>query len=318
MQNANGLLSQTLENVPQVMAIEIWSTIRREWRESFHVWTAFVNAGFKERTFKHFLKLNSEDYFPLLDTISKIASPGCRWVVSLTLASVTLSAAEFKELSRITNLQALHIQFQFGSASSNFDDRIMKVWSDRAREDGAFTRLEAMSLLNTPNVTVDAFKHLNAFPAIVVFACSNGSHHGRRVYEKAKRYGWREAKALSLSFDGLKMSYSASVPNDSKRATSVSSGRHVKTVGYAKDLVERQLLQRTSLDPSIPYLDVQLGSMLSPGGILEQNSVLCFERDPDFVAPEVPKAPRNHGNSPKRRKLNSSKGADFVAMLGTG
>lgn len=304
--SANSLETETLEALPESIAINIWTSIRREWRESYHVWTAFIKAGFRAQNFKHALEIKNPGHArsPLLiDTFDKLTAPLCTWIVDLKLCNVVLSAAELKEISRVTNLGTLHIQYRSENEGRDLDNRVVQAWAARVRSDGAFAHLEQLSIANAPFITSDVFEHLSAFPVLDFYLCS-GQFKSRDL-RKAKSSGWCEvAGPTDAQLEGTKSPY--------KSAWHKRGDRYG---GRLKELSEMQRQRKTSASPGAPRVDVQIG--VKQSYFRNPVSTLCFERDLT-IAPALPTSPQRLDGSTrprKQRKWNDAKGADFAAML---
>lgn len=301
--HANKLLPETLQNLPDTIAMKIWAAMRREWRESFHVWTAFINAGFKAPNFKHALQIKHLRRVPLVDTFIKLSSGSCAWMVDLTLSNVSLSAGELKEISRLVNLQNLHIQYRCEGEGQDLDNRIVNVWSTRAQIENAFAHLEQLSIFNAPYITSDVFEHLSGFPVLFTFICS-GSYR-KRDFQKVEQSGWKVERLVHQA-EETKYSY----------RSCVGVGRD-RSASQLKELSERQRQRKPKSPSSVPVVDAQLG-ILGRAHFGQPLNMLCFQRDQEFSAPTQTEPAKFHGRPRKQRKLDDAKGADFAAMLNGG
>lgn len=305
------LKPETLENLPHAIAIRIWTAIRRQWHESFHVWKAFVEAGFKKRTFNHHLEVKSwYSLFPLVETFEKLSSRTCSWVVNLTLANFTASATYIKEVSRIANLQNLHVQYSHRAESLNFDDRILEAWANRAADEGAFGRLESVSVVNAPAITSDVFQHLVKFPVLTAFIRAGGVQFGRKDFEKGNQHGWIRFEA------GTRTHVKSSYESQAKTMSRIDGLPAAKGPKKAKEFVQSRRPRNTESELIVPRLDAQLGSLESKGKFDQPGSMSCFQRDPNFVARKVEEHNSDeHAGPRKRRRLGEAKSADFASML---
>lgn len=309
--HADSLLPETLETLPEPIAIKIWSAIRREGYESFHVWKTFINAGFRERTFRHHLHVSGE-VRQRTELFGHLSSHDFAWVVNLTLNDVDMSASELREVSRVRNLQSLQVHYNSRRASNTLDDRIVQVWSQRSATDGSFSRLETLAITNAPGVTIWAFDNLAAFLVLSsLFLYETGVGTGKRDRQRAKRSGWFKDSAYCNaggedSLENLKRGYMLSeVAFLSPRGAS----------NCAQDFVDRRLSRQVGPSSKACVLRAQLRSSGAYTTINWPENILCFERDPHSAESKVVNEIIDSAPARKKQKVKNSKAAGFAAML---
>lgn len=301
--NAYSLEAETLENVPHDLAIRIWTAIRRERQESFHVWKAFVRAGFYQPGFQHLLEIRVPRQASLIDIFDKLSSPAGAWMVDLTLSNASTSAAGLKELYRVENLQNLVVQHDRDGHGCDLNAWVVESWANRARDNGAFKHLETLSLVNVPTVTPQMFKSFATFPSLKQIICAGDNEIKKQVTrKKASEIGWIEIK-LERTLYG-----------SSSQMTQRTLGRgHVSPrllrASEVRDLLKCQ--RKTVL--AMARCDVELGKVAA--GYAGPSQFRRFQRDTRHVVQESVKDVESRTESRKKRKLNDTKRSGFAAML---
>lgn len=308
--HANSLLPETLESLPEPIVIKIWSAIRREGYESFHVWKAFINAGFRERTFRHHLSA-SRGRRSVTNFFDSLVSHDFAWVVNLTVGDMDMSVSDLREVSRVRNLRTLQVHYERRCQSNILDDRIVQVWSQRAASGQSFSRLETLAITNAPGFTVSAFEHLAAFPVLSsVFLFQTGVKSSERDGQAAERSGWRRDlthldSTLQDPIEDLKRKY------EDRSRIHVHLSAAIHTQGF----VDRRLPHDSGPSSGACVLEARLGRINATSNVTLPDRILCFERDPGVAVSKVVEDIVDSAPTRKKQKVNDSKAADFAAML---
>ena len=143
--------------------------IRKQYRESLHVFKTLANTGHGDNSFVHIIGATTLDR-PLVDYFTDLASTDFAWITQLTICGVSWSAAELKQLSVLPNLQSLLVSHSgIKKREIAFDDSVLKHMSWQAASEGAFSRLDTLMLDVAPGITARAFQCMSHFPALDTF-----------------------------------------------------------------------------------------------------------------------------------------------------
>ena len=185
--NYEGSQSDLLREIPHVLLGQLWRAIQHSGRDCLFIFRSFAETGFRGADFKWDKVVNDVNQ-PLGDYFAQATSLQCKWLVDLTIVDLeewqTPSLADLSNLQNLANLRIL----RHSGAPEYMNDRILRTWSESARENGSFSKLRAIFVVHMSDVTDQAFQYLNAFPAL---ECFSVKHCGMSLRTStAADYGW--------------------------------------------------------------------------------------------------------------------------------
>lgn len=320
---ANDLRPETLADLPENIAIRIWTAIREEERESFNVWKAFIHAGFQRPAFRHTTEIEEFRFRPVTDTFSKLSSPDFAWVVRLNLYAADLEVLEFREVSRITNLESLTVHYSVDRPRNTLHDRIVQAWSQRARTDGAFSRLRILAFVNAPRISASVFEHLNGFPELSSLVLhTTGIKASQSDLKAARRSGWQRHRTPE---EGEEDSTLLRPPAWSYKG--LEHACHIES--FVHNLTDQQGFRREGPGSSTYVLNAHLGYPNVTHIWRSRSGMIWFERDPEFARIRSSRASKDAkgqsageettNGAPLRKRLRmrlkDATEAGFTAML---
>ena len=314
MRNTRSIFLETLQGIPAHIAVKIWTRIRREGLESFHVWKIFVEAGFGDRTFRHHLFPSGSPPRPLHEMYGAISSPNFAWVVDLALVDVRCSLSTLRHLASVTNLTSLQVRFSDSRKSVIFSDSVVQSWSNSATLEGAFARLELLLINNCTEITSSIFESLRRLPLLQqMLLCDTGVERSKSQRKLALKQGWR--------FDSTNEFWKPFCQDISwVRKISLNPSWH-----FIDEYVDWRHSQKSNLDGTVPVL--KAGKHKPNHSRPYETDLLCFERtqlplsaiDKRMIgkaaAPDENTSIPERRRPAKKRKINAAKAEGFSRML---
>lgn len=210
------LTPEHFRHIPWAIAQRVWQQIIELRKESFYVWRVFVLAyptDFSGKDHRYFLQIKAPS-LSIPDDFRALTSFALRWLTCLRISPKQLSAADLVSVSSITNLAVLDLsdgQHYIESRESTFDARVLRSWSELARDHRAFQHLRVLMLGWQEKLDAWIFQGLSSFPRLeflLITDCKHVHHKNHKAWdEEASRYGWsfypakRGVKHLKTVFD---------------------------------------------------------------------------------------------------------------------
>ncbi|OMP85924.1 hypothetical protein BK809_0002136 [Diplodia seriata] len=160
---------ETISCVPWTIGRKIWAQIRRYRLDSLRIWRIFVRAYPDERhAFQETRKiplLNSTAHYAFDEIVRQVTAPNFEWVTHLTLQDPRLSKHDWAKITKIRNLGALTI---LGPCSDSLDDRVVRGWSEAAKDGHVFSKLRLVFFICQPYITTRSLGFLRTLPALTL------------------------------------------------------------------------------------------------------------------------------------------------------
>ena len=189
--NMRSITPDHLRNVPWVVAEKLWEEIVAIRGESFHAWRVMASSygdNFNTSKHRYYIEMRRPP-LPFMDYFKGITSPSLDWLTCLRISPKYVDKADLVKVANMKNLAVLDLSDNLATVDlspSQFDERIMKTWSEISLQDGAFKQLRALLFGWQPSISTWIFKYLNSFPALrllVLTACPNFGQWNRKDWE---------------------------------------------------------------------------------------------------------------------------------------
>ncbi|KAF9638195.1 CBS domain-containing protein [Lasiodiplodia theobromae] len=288
----NNLDYETIACVPWTVGRKIWAQIRRYRLDSLRVWRLFVRAYPDERhAFQETRKiplLNLNAHYAFNEIVRQITAPNFEWVTHLTLQDPELSKHDWAKMTKIRNLGALAI---LGPSSDSMDDRVIRGWSEAAKDGHVFSKLRVLLLVCLPYISTRTLGYLRTFPALTL--CNLSACNIR--LEKAEELGWKPAVRNSTAHElNIEWTFSSNV-HDAMRAYYRRAASPTLSLPAKIETDEKPVLSlfKRSTTSAMPE---------------EGRSLWFWRANPTELGSEETKKPPTPAEPPrKRRKLRPTK-----------
>jgi hypothetical protein len=300
LQNLDRLDDESLSTLPVPLLEEIWKFIFRSGLTDLRIWRLFAQTPLALRTFvySHILCPHCS---PLPSLFGDHGSSSPIWLTNLTLQSV----ASPEYLAQVATLPGiLNISILGDTDASAFTDRTLHSWADEAAK-GCFNKLEMIFVDGQNEITTNALRYLNAFPALDTFGVHRTGISDRKDAGRiARKLGWSRRQ------DGYFMQFA----QEQYRA-----GWNTMVSAYI--IHRRGLVSREHDDH--PVLNLSVGRFPKrQTQIRTWEGIICFEReDEQDVASDAPNLTGGSNEtersepSSKKRKVKEGKAVDLGDML---
>ncbi|OJD34665.1 cbs domain-containing protein [Diplodia corticola] len=193
---------EAISCVPWAIGRRIWAQIRRYRLDSLRIWRIFVRAYPDERhAFQETRKiplLNSNTHHALDEIVKQITAPSFEWVTHLTLQDPRLSKHDWAQIPNIRNLGALTV---LGASSDSLDDRVVRGWSEAAKDGHVFLKLRVVFFIGQPYITARSLASLRKFPALTLCNLTSCDVDLDQAEDLGWKFSFLNSKAHELNLE---------------------------------------------------------------------------------------------------------------------
>lgn len=285
-------------------------------KKTFYMWKLFATVyptQFQELSRYRSMKIEGPK-MPMRDYLGLARSDSLSWRLVLTVAAELATVPELVEMSALTNLIALEVisppvqvvMDDTELSATALNDRILRTWSELARESKGFAHLRIMRLYHQKELSTVALRYMKDFPSLRLIILHNCPGITSKLSDGSTEInGWEIAAIPEL----------------------LQSTRLYDCYTATKDLGEEE--DQSAMHESIPVLDFQVGqtkyreSKRIRGRITQS---ICLRRciETETLEPVTKKAKLtdekkqiNSGirNNSKRPVMKERKGKDLGGLL---
>lgn len=185
---------------------KLWSRIEAANLTTPTIWSAFCYAFPEQPLFNYYraaeltpTRASFDEYTSFLSAPLLARTHDFCWLTALTISNLDLRRSHVIAISIIHSLVALDIHSK-DTQNELVDDRIIRAWSERASQEGAFPRLRVLILRHQPHVTKSSLHFLFAFKSLMLLGIA-GCGLSKHDKNTASTHGWTTEDSHNILAD---------------------------------------------------------------------------------------------------------------------